>query len=164
MLYMEAQVMAVNQNLVADYICFCLLNAGEEPSVLKLHKLLYYVQAWHLALYRKVAFPGKFQAWIHGPVSRPIYDRYMGEKNMFSCITKEDISNNFETLPEGIRYHVEDVLEKYGSLSGTQLEALTHKEDPWIKARNGIGRFERSENEIDEKIMAEFYRKQLSSH
>lgn len=161
MLYMGAQVMAVDQDLVADYISFCLLDANEEPSVLKLHKLLYYVQAWHLALYSKHAFEGKFQAWIHGPVSRSLYDRYAATKNMFSCITSEDISTDFEALPPNLRYHIEEVLESYGHLSGTQLEALTHQEDPWIKARDGIGRFERSEKEISESDMVEFYKKQL---
>jgi len=40
-------------NLVCDYIIQRVLTGGEKLNVLKLQKLLYYVQAWHLAFYKK---------------------------------------------------------------------------------------------------------------
>jgi len=33
--------------------------------------------------------------------------------------------------------HINSILEVYAALSSTQLERLTHHEDPWIEARTG---------------------------
>jgi|NOAtaT_7_FD_contig_31_4514007_length_1052_multi_5_in_0_out_0_1 uncharacterized phage-associated protein len=149
-------------NIVANYICLCLIDAGDTPSVLKLHKLLYYVQSWHLALNDEPMFDEKFQAWVHGPVSRVIYDRFKDSKSMYSQIDIEDLDvvdleQEFLSIPEEAKEHIENVLESYGDLSGVELERLTHKEDPWIKARCGIPKYERSENYISEDEMKKYY-------
>ena len=146
-------------NLVADYICFTLISLGENPTLLKLHKLLYYVQAWHLAFYGTPLFIGKFQAWVHGPVSPDLYQRYKSYKNMFSLIEEDDISRDFSSLLEDCRYHIESVLESYSHLSGTQLEELTHKEQPWLQARGNAGVYDRSTKDISENDMMNYYRR-----
>ena len=46
---------------------------GGALSVLKLQKLLYYVEAWHVAFFNKMLFDDEFQAWVHGPVCVPIF-------------------------------------------------------------------------------------------
>ena len=151
---------SVEINQVANYICCYLIEAGAPPSLLKLHKLLYYVQAWNLALYDKPLFNEKFQSWVHGPVSRVIYDRFKGTKNMLSTIDRKDIPDCLD-LPESVASHIGEVLEAYGDFSGTQLEELTHKELPWIKAREGLERFERSTRAISEDDMRNFYKSRL---
>lgn len=158
----------IDTNIVADYICFSLIEAGDTPSVLKLHKLLYYVQSWHLALYDKPLFDEKFQAWVHGPALRTIYDRYKDSKSMYSQIdiedlgAIEDLERKISSIPEESKEHIEYVLESYGDLSGVQLERLTHKEKPWIKARGGIPRSQRSENLISEDEMKKYYANMIS--
>ena len=153
--------LGVDINSVADYLCFRLSEEGSGSSQLKLHKLLYYVQSWHLALYDQPLLDEKFQAWIHGPVSRKIYDRFKDTKNMFSPITAEDIESDFSGLNTQAIYHIDEVLEVYGDYSGTQLEELTHSEEPWIKARQGLSRFERSERIISEEDMKNYYKQRL---
>ena len=49
---------------VCDYIIYRSQNAGRRLNVLKLHKLLYYCQAWNLAFGRGRLFDGAFQAWV----------------------------------------------------------------------------------------------------
>jgi len=152
----------LNINIVANYICSSLINAGDTPSVLKLHKLLYYVQSWHLALHGEPLFDEKFQAWVHGPASRVIYDRFKDSKSMYSQIDiedlhVEDLEQEFSSISEDAKEHIEYVLESYGDLSGVELEKLTHKEDPWINARRGIPRYERSETFISEDEMKDYY-------
>jgi hypothetical protein len=49
------------------------------------------VQAWHLAFYQKPLFDGKFQAWIHGPVNREIYDRFKENKLLYSTVDCDDL-------------------------------------------------------------------------
>jgi uncharacterized phage-associated protein len=157
----KAKGVTVDINQVADYVCFRLNDAGSPPSQLKLHKLLYYIQAWNLALYDEPLLDEKFQAWIHGPVSRTIYDRFKNTKNMFSSITEEDI-HDYAKLPQSTIYHIDEVLEAYGDFSGTQLEELTHQEDPWINARKGLNRFDRAERIISEEDMKNYYKSRLN--
>lgn len=153
-----------NINNVADYVISKCISGGDTLSALKLQKLLYYVQAWHLALYNKPLFDEKFQAWVHGPVSRTIFDRFSKEKTMYSLIREKDITPGFnpdKVLSKKSQLHIDSVLEVYGRFSGSQLEAMTHDEEPWIQARGGINPISKSEAPLDNKVMAEYYKKRL---
>lgn len=144
-------------NDVCDYIIIKLEAAGDFPSVLKLQKLLYYVQAWHLAINKEPLFQGKFQAWIHGPVNREIYDRFSGSKMMYSSVSNSDCNGGQDRLTEDERIAVDDVLDVYAKYSGSQLEEMTHKEDPWLNARGGVSPSQRCETEISEDDMRTYY-------
>ena len=61
---------------IADHFLAVANECGSFISNLKLQKLLYYAQAWHLAIYDTRLFPERFQAWVHGPVIPEIYHRY----------------------------------------------------------------------------------------
>src|SRR6266550_8900998 len=82
-------------HVACDYIINAVRQTGAPLTVLKLHKLLYYAQAWHLALEGEPFFVGKFQAWPQGPVNREIYDRFMGSKSLDSELLESDISKDF---------------------------------------------------------------------
>jgi uncharacterized phage-associated protein len=148
-----------------DYIIVKLTEGNVFLNVLKLHKLLYYCQAWSLAFERGRLFPAYFQAWVHGPVSRDIYDRYSNTKAMYSAVTVEDVRNGFDpqALDAAERAVIDSILEVYAPLSGDQLEEMTHNEDPWILARKGVAPSARSENLIDEKVMREFYARRIAA-
>ncbi len=150
-------------NVVCDYTIFRLKSEDEYScSNLKLQKLLYYIQAWHLAFYNEPLFDGKFQAWIHGPVNRDIYDRFKDSKSLYSEITKEDISNlNFDAILEEKKKHIDIVLETYAGLPGYELERMTHEEDPWVSARKGFTATQRCDVDIDEPLMAKYYKSRL---
>jgi len=144
-----------------DYI---ILKAGTEGctlNVLKLQKLLYYTQAWSLALRGGRAFDGEFAAWIHGPVNREIYDRFKNTKMLYDVVDVDDISPDFspEAIDEALRQHIDEVLDVYNKFSGSQLETLTHNEDPWISARGGCAPTQRCENLISEDEMKAYYSK-----
>lgn len=71
-------------NDVADYVILR-LNQDEENNLLinlKLQKLLYYIQAWSLAIRGRIFFEGEFQAWVHGPVSPTLYNRFKTNKSL----------------------------------------------------------------------------------
>ncbi|NIF52598.1 type II toxin-antitoxin system antitoxin SocA domain-containing protein [Burkholderia sp. Ax-1724] len=153
----------VDIHAVVDYIIVKLDEGEVSLNVLKLQKLLFYVQAWHLAFNDAPFFRGKFQAWIHGPVNRQIYDRFKDTHSLYATVRRSDVpdANAAELLSERACAHIDEVLEAYGDLSGTQLEAMTHSEQPWLAARAGLRWSERGERVIDENLMADFYRKQL---
>jgi uncharacterized phage-associated protein len=146
-----------------DYIIMQTAEAGESLNLLKLQKLLYYVQAWHLAFYGKAMFSGKFQAWIHGPVNRYIYDRFVTTKSLYSDVDESDISGEFdpERLSRKERQHIDTILEAYAGFTGSQLEEMTHSEKPWKLARQGCRPSQRCEVEIDQRIMQEYYSSRL---
>lgn len=160
---MDAQNATIDINDAVDYIIGRHADEDGSLSILKLQKLLYYVQAWHLAFGRGPLFAGKFQAWVHGPVSRQVYDRFKETHSLFSAVVAQDIRAEFnpEALPAEARDHIDEILDAYGQFSGLQLENMTHGEAPWIQARGRLKSFERCETEINEGLMREFYEKLL---
>lgn len=155
--------MATTVDDVADYIIVKLDAAKVSLSILKLQKLTYYAQAWHLALTGRRLFEGRFQAWVHGPVNRSIYDRFAATHMMYDMLGPSDIRRDFDlqAIPEEDRVHIDEILEAYARFSGPQLESMTHADEPWIRARGSLKPSERCETEIDEKTMASFYKRLL---
>lgn len=145
---------------ITDYIILR-LNSDEEFSLvnLKLQKLLYYTQAWNLGIKGQSLFDGKFEAWIHGPVNRTVYNRFKDTKSLYSLITTEDVLNKeaLHILDKEDSSFVNYILENYAGCNGVELEAMTHSELPWIKARKGFSPTERCTNEISEQLMKEYY-------
>lgn len=154
-----------NVRQVSDYIIFRLKSeGGNSLDALKHQKLLYYVQAWHLVFNGTKMFESEFQAWIHGPVNREIYNLYRDKKYLYSEMHVNDILNmqNIETLTSEEKIHIDNVLEAYAHFSSTQLEHMTHNEKPWIEAREGYGPYQRCEVDIDTDTMKSYYSARLS--
>lgn len=149
---------------ISDYVIFrCKSEGDTDLSVLKHQKLLYYIQAWFLAFYGFRLFDSTFEAWIHGPVSREIYDLYKEQKYLYSEMNLEDITNkdSLEKLSSEIKLHVDSVLDAYGKFSAIQLEIMTHQEEPWLEARKGYAANERCEVPIDPHTMQRYYASRL---
>lgn len=150
----------VNIHDVCDYV-IKKTNADEAMPLnnLKLQKLLYYIQAWHLAFYREKFFDGSFQAWVHGPVNREIYDRFNPTKYLYSDLSGKDIKDEdfLKRIDPEDQEHIDNVLDTYLKYTGAQLETLTHKELPWIAARKGYGKFQNCEVEIDNELIQAYY-------
>ncbi len=120
-------------NQVADYI-LCRVHEWEDLITnLKLQKLVYYAQAWFLALYDQPLFDDRLEAWVHGPVQPALYQRF--KKYSWGPITEEVPCPDYT---EDIKSHLEEILDIYGDLTAHHLERLVHQEDPWRKARGGL--------------------------
>ena len=129
----------------------------EEMDHKKLQKLCYYAQAWSLAINNKPIADCKFEAWAHGPVCRTLWE----ELNIFTynTIPQNTLSEKAsEIADEESTELLERVWETYQDFNGYQLEMLTHREDPWIKARGNIPELRKCTNVISDKEMAVFYR------
>lgn len=122
----------------------------------KLQKLSYYYKAWGLALFDKDMIPNyEFMAWVHGPVNRELYDKY--HDRGWNDIELEVNAPSY-SLGDNETELLESIWLTYGDKSANELEAQTHKEMPWIKARGGLGEWDRCEAIISHKDMREFYR------
>jgi len=97
------------------------------PQV-KLHKLLYYVQAYHLVWERTPAFAEDIEAWERGPV---VADLWRREKSSGGQLGRDDL------VPDTVRNTVTNVLRRCESMTGIDLTIATHAEDPWSEATDG---------------------------
>jgi uncharacterized phage-associated protein len=101
---------------------------GENITNLKLQKLMYYAQGFHLAWYGDPLFSEPIEAWAHGPVVRPLYFEYQKyEANPLP--TPEGFDPG--AIDEQTRRLLEEVYQVYGQYSAWGLRNLTHEEAPW---------------------------------
>lgn len=120
----------------------------------KLQKLTYYAEAWSNALFeRPLISDDNFEAWVHGPVSPKLYNKYRKHKWQ-EIPEKEDNSSLFNDEDLDL---LESVWVTYGHNSANDLEALTHTEAPWRNARAGLNDDESSNNVISTEDMKNYY-------
>ncbi len=124
----------------------------------KLQKLCYYAYAWHLTLFGSPLFREKFQAWVHGPVSPELYQEYKTHGWREIPQLNEHV---FENQEQSVIDIIESVYASYGDLSGDELEILTHEEDPWLVARNGLPDHAPSQTMIEDEVIRNFYSKKF---
>lgn len=149
---------------VTDYIIWAMGRQQFSLGTLKLQKLLFYSQAWHLALQGVPLFEGRFQAWVHGPLLVSVHERFKHSHSRFSPVTSESISRKFDSssVPSSVKEHLDEVLDAYGQFTSIQLIEMTRGELPWIQARGDLEPAARCETEISEETMASFYQTMLS--
>jgi uncharacterized phage-associated protein len=130
---------------------------GHPITNLKLQKLLYYAQAWHLAFYGRPLFGERIEAWVHGPVVPPVF----GDFKHYGWSPIEPVA--IPPSPSApVRVHVDCVYQTYGGFSANDLERMTHQEDPWKNARNGLPLGAPSKAVISHESMKRYYRSVLN--
>ncbi len=151
----------VTASRLADYILSISRHDGRIVTNLKLQKLLYYCQAWYLAIANEALFDDSIEAWVHGPVVPSVFGRFKHYR--WNPITDvfDDVRLAGGTNERSVEAHVKEVLEAYGRLSGPQLEVLTHQETPWREARIGLAKDQASNNIISLDAMKTYYRDQM---
>ncbi len=157
---MEKLKTKINSQDVADYILAFANEVGESVTNLKLQKILYYVQAWHLANFSKPLFDEDFEAWVHGPVLPNLYQQYKDFKSA-PITTKLQEKNVEKRFQKKTLEFLQEVIRVYMPSGGYQLELMTHQEDPWVNARKGCKLDEGCNNVISKTSMQNFYGKKI---
>ncbi|HUQ90268.1 MAG TPA: type II toxin-antitoxin system antitoxin SocA domain-containing protein [Bryobacteraceae bacterium] len=137
---------------VADVILSAARDREMEITNLKLQKLLYYSQAWYLVFEDSPLFSERLEAWVHGPVVPNVFGEFKSYR--WNAI---DTAVAIEDVDPEIVGHVCEVMDAYGKFTATQLERLTHSEEPWKEARGGLPQDEPSRNVINLATMKRFY-------
>jgi len=137
---------------VADYILSILPE--KECTTMKLHKLLYYCQAWSMVWREKPLFKEKIEAWANGPVIRKLFSFHRG---LYEIHAYDMAIGNANLLSQEQKSVIEDVIKFYGDKEPQWLIDLTHSEDPWRDARKGLKSEEPGENEITLEAMSLYY-------
>ena len=148
---------------IADYIISFSHEHGDPVSNLKLQKLLYYSQAWYLALYDKPLFDERLEAWVHGPAVPPVYGMFKGWA--WTPIGEvPPLDHCREQVGQHVAEHLDEVMDVYGGMAAYDLEKLAHSEMPWQKARQGLSPDESSNALISHEDMKAFYRSRLNGN
>lgn len=120
---------------------------------MKLQKLVYYSQAWHLVWEDKPLFSEIIEAWANGPVVPVLYKIHKGHFSLGPKFFGGDIEN----LSEKNKSVIDRVLTFYADKDSQWLSELTHLEEPWKLARQGLSDGERGDRPITLESMSEYY-------
>ncbi|MCP4214876.1 MAG: DUF4065 domain-containing protein [bacterium] len=131
----------------ASYI----LQKSGEITAMKLQKLVYYCQAWSLVWDEAPLFDEKLEAWANGPVVRELFNLH---RNQF---TVSNLPGDLTKLSAPQKETIDSVIKFYGDKSSQWLSDLTHMEEPWKNAREGLAVGERGAREITIASMMDYY-------
>lgn len=115
---------------IADYILSrSSVEEGNDTTNLKLQKLLYYCQGFHLAVFNTPLFNERIEHWDHGPVVPHVYHEFKA----YSSNPIPPVPSFDETiLSSKSKGLIDEVLKVYDQFSAWKLRDLTHNETPWL--------------------------------
>lgn len=99
---------------VFDVAAFILSQKHPLPTP-RLHKLLYYCQAWSLIWNEEPLFEQSIEAWASGPVIKELYDAHNGQYEM-DLLDVPKLGNS-DALSDTQKETVQTVLHYYGNKS-----------------------------------------------
>jgi len=114
------------------------IDEGNFVTQMKLQKLVYFAQGYHLARFGEPLLKENFEAWMYGPVVPDIYHDFKLYGSRYITNTKEFMPSFDDIIPsrldekasEAINYTWE-VLKDYSAMS---LSNWTHEvNSPWAK-------------------------------
>lgn len=147
--------MAYPVNQIANQLLLYSADVGRElMSNMKLQKMLYYQQGFHLAYFGTPLFDDDIEAWMYGPVVPKVYEEYkaFGHQGIEPNRTQEFV---FENEIENSLFN--EVCKVYGAYSAVGLMNMTHEETPWKTTPIGEG------SVISKDKMKSFFKKRLKA-
>lgn len=126
---------------------------GDLMSNMRLQKMLYYEQGYHLAAFGTPLFEENIEAWIYGPVVPSVYEHFK-ECGAGGILPETEYPIKLEEEEE---YMFNDVFDAYIDFSAYGLMRKTHEEEPWRKTTTGMG------NVISHDKMISFFNKKLAN-
>ena len=122
---------------------FLIRKCGNEESVLKIMKLVFFADKAHLLKHGRTITGDDYFAMPHGPVASSTYDTLKGEAfgedaeyfqefievdgkhlKSISHVDEDEFSDSDIEI-------LEEIFEKYGSYSAWELREMTHDEPEW---------------------------------
>lgn len=151
-------------------LAFYILNKYGKMSHLKLQKLIYFVEGYHLAYFQGASLiDDDFEAWAHGPVSKTLYNTLKNLAILYGDITSDDMLHEISSVEDiesklysAQKEIIDEVLEMYIKEDGITLEGITHQQTPWIIARGNLPPYAKCNNRIDKNLMKDYFSKLLN--
>lgn len=143
-----------NQNkliAVSKYI----VARTKDITNMAVQKLLYFCQVVSYAINNRQMFTDTCEAWKFGPVYTHIY--YRLNKYTYDPINSEEFADfDIVHLDENDKEIIDAVIDSFGMFSGTKLRDISHKTEPWVRARKGLTNDENSNAIITNKSIKEY--------
>ncbi|MDD6003258.1 MAG: DUF4065 domain-containing protein [Bacteroidales bacterium] len=127
-------------------------NGGELMTNMKLQKMLYYQQGFHLAYFDSPLFEDDMEAWMYGPVVPSIYEKYKSYGRN-GIEPDKTIDFSFDNANELALFN--EVCNVYCAYSASGLMNMTHDEMPWKSTPTGEGHI------IEKEKMRSFFKTRL---
>lgn len=148
-------------------------SKGDTVTNRKLQKLLYFINAWHLAYFDEPLIKEEPEAWPFGPVFTSSHNEY--KQFEFNNISISDLYKDYDDDPEKFIQSlikktklepiqvelIRAVLLKYGSFVALDLELISNNDPPWLNARKGLKEFENRSIPITHESVLETYKQLL---
>lgn len=115
-------------DIAKKIVCRTDVKHGDTISNLKLQKLLYYMQGFHLALFDAPFFNEQMEAWTYGPVVPAVFQAFKRYKQR--SINPTNYSDEL-ILTDDEQRMFDKVYADYSRFSAVALMKMTHNEDPW---------------------------------
>jgi len=135
----------------ADVAAYLLARLGTMQQ-LRLQKLLFYCQAWRVAYAKPRLFDDPIEAWAAGPVVPAVW-----RDHAYEYMIESEPNGDQTRLSLEQKLSIDAVLDRYAGFTGEELSQLTHREDPWKIARNGLPEGVRGSRLITVESMGDFY-------
>ena len=139
-----------------EVVALYMIASLYEITNLSLQKLLYYFKALGYVFYKEDILAEECEAWVYGPVFVKIYKKY-------KSFGREPIRNEYQEIDFDNLLSSEEkklcdyVLENFAIYNGSILREFTHRETPWLEARDGLGETERCTNIILDSCINQYF-------
>lgn len=114
---------------VHDVAAYLVDNSSERLQSMKLQKLAYFSQGWHLAWLNTPLFDEKVYAWRMGPVVRDLFNKHKGSVFIDEWAVAGADSSKI-TGPSA--QAIDTVIRAYKDYSGFDMGEESHRHKPWI--------------------------------
>lgn len=132
------------------------------PSIdkMRLYKLCFFSQGWHLAWTGMPLFNEELQAWTMGPVPKSLRDR--SDRIADGWIVSFIPNGDSTTLSSYERSVVENVVAFYNAYSSEELSEISHGR-AWLEARRGLPHDAQSEQPLSITTIREEFTDRIRS-
>jgi uncharacterized phage-associated protein len=145
---------------VAKYLIELATREDEEAEPMthmRVQKLLYYAQGWHLGLFGRPLFAEPLQAWKNGPVVPAVYEEVKPIVGSEPARPLKPADLGPADLSGRDKVFLEALWQKYLAYSASGLKELSHAESPWIEARGAKAEGESSDAEITLESLRRYF-------
>lgn len=139
---------------VVDYFLSKTINDDEELTNLKIQKLIYYAQGFHLAIFDRELYQDEIEAWRYGPVCPEVYHKLKenGSNIILYDKSKQDFSKIFNKDQIEL---LDEIYNIFGQFSAWKLRDMTHEEPTWMNNKD-------SASTISHKEMKEYFKTRVA--
>lgn len=136
---------------VHDVAALMLERLGPMASM-RVHRLAYYAQVWHLVWEGEPLFPERIEAWAAGPAIPALHQHHKGTYTLETWHL-----GNPDLLTDTEFDSVEVVVDTYGARDELWVSELARTETPWLKAREHVAPGERGSQVIERQALIDYY-------